>query len=466
MSELKHDWTWKDYEMDGKPAISLADYTIRAFGRDDEINEFLNNVSRYSKSSTRMLMKLVAYWGSGKSTFLYNICYIINDRLFFGDELESPEKGIYRHVLAFFQEKPEKRTKLLDRSYENGLAVTWDLNRPKDEAVELRIELFQKSLRKLAFVFLRKSIHEIKKKGLVDAAVGGAVSRKELFDQIVSLDSLKTSEFMKRIDELQQKNDQTYSEAGELMRYYARTLMTSMEMKKGNLRVSEETFEQQFPKLLFPLNSNDFLAARKALFDTPERNLRVFLAFEKLLRATNTFVLIVFDEVEDWNQVVRDKIDRDLHDLVVDAESYVSLVLVFRTEVLDKIASTSALGTYQTIYERLDSLEMRKMSFDNIKKLTEGILSTARSGKESAFPLSDDFIKALAEKTRRGQETFNPRTFVSALVNILDKSRSWPRTSPALTAEILENDEVIRIIADALKAANQTAEIFQSDRAE
>src|SRR6266568_3052231 len=100
-------WSWSDYKMDGRPIITLEDYSITAFGREAEINQFVKEVSRYSKNSTRMLMKLVAYWGTGKSTFLYNICNRINDQLFFGDELEEPKNGRFTHVLAFYQETPQ-----------------------------------------------------------------------------------------------------------------------------------------------------------------------------------------------------------------------------------------------------------------------------------------------------------------------------------------------------------------------
>ena len=100
---MKKSWSWSDYELLGSPTIAFEDYRIKAYGRDEEIAVFVDELVKYCRRSTRMLRKLVAYWGTGKSTYLYNVCYNVNSRLFFGDEVENAKDGKFQHALAFFE---------------------------------------------------------------------------------------------------------------------------------------------------------------------------------------------------------------------------------------------------------------------------------------------------------------------------------------------------------------------------
>ena len=118
---MKKSWSWSDYELLGSPTIAFEDYRIKAYGRDEEIAVFVDELVKYCRRSTRMLRKLVAYWGTGKSTYLYNVCYNVNSRLFFGDEVEDAKDGKFQHALAFFEKLPAKRVKLLECAYNDGL---------------------------------------------------------------------------------------------------------------------------------------------------------------------------------------------------------------------------------------------------------------------------------------------------------------------------------------------------------
>lgn len=457
---MQEKWTWKDYELFGSPTIDFSDYRIKAYGRADEIAEFVEELKKYSSRSTRMLRKLVAYWGSGKSTYLYNVCYQVNRRLFFGDEVENPKEGNFTHVMAFYEKKPHKRANMLQGVYEDGLPWPWDPTTARSVASEKGKDAWKESLRKIAYIILRRAVYEISKKNLTEAAIGGSKLRKDVFQKISSLKELKTSDFIQKIDAMSKEKDQNLEESGELMRFYIRMLLPSIEIKKGLRRiVRQDFFEQQFPQFLYPCFSSKFLEAYKELFSVPDLNLRFFPAFEKVLKSAQTYLLLIFDEVEDWRVVVTKKIDWDIHDIVVDAESPLSLVFIFRQEILKNIHSSMTLGTFMTIYDRLENLEMKQLSKEDIIALTAGILSTAREGEPRIFPLTENFIKKLSTLTRRGG-SFNIRTYLRALKRILKESHEWKRQKPQLTAAVLEGKKVESIINQAIRAEQAEASKF------
>lgn len=456
---MKNTWTWEDYKLLRSPIISFEDYRIKAYGRTEEIATFVDELEKFSSMSTRMLRKLVAYWGSGKSTYLYNICYNVNDQLFFGDECEDPKEGNFAHVLAFFEKTPVRRAKLLECVYNDGLPWPWDPTTPRPTATKKGHEAWKKCIRKMAFLILRIAVHEIQKKNLKEAALGGSKLRKDVYQKILSLTEFKTSAFIQKMSEMQETNDQVLEECGEIMRFYIRMLLPSIEIKKGYRRiVSQEIFEQQFPQFLYSCYSSKFLEAYKELFSVPDLNLRYFPAFEKILKAAQTFLLLVFDEVEDWSVVVRQRIDDDIHDIVVDAESPLSVVLIFRSEVLRNIRSSTTLGTFMTIYDRLENLEMKQLKKEDIITLTAGILGTVREGETSIFPFTEGFIKKLASLTRRGG-SFNIRAYLRALKMILTRSLKWKRRNPQLTVAMLQEKRAEAIIKEAVRA--EEAEAFK-----
>jgi len=322
--------------MDGPPILALEDYTINAYGRADEISELVQRIASYAKQSARLLLRLVRRWGSGKSTLLYNVCDQVNESLFFEDQLEDPEQGVFRHVIGLYQKVPLRRRQLLEFTYESGLPLVWSPGITKDEIVRKRKQLWLECVRKLSFILLRKATREIMDRGLEQEAIGGSTIRKEFLEKLKEFSKLKTRELITRLDELYTQDERIFDELGEVLRYYTRMLMPSIEERVGRTKVvKQEDFEIEFPKLLYRCNTGNFLGAYRKLFASPDTNLRRFTAFEKILKNTDTFVFVVMDEVEDWSKVVKDKIDFDLHDIYADAESAISMLLVFRTEVMD-----------------------------------------------------------------------------------------------------------------------------------
>jgi len=449
---------WSNYELSRAPTIELGDYKIKAYGRDEEIAAFVSEYADYSAKSTRLMCRLLAYWGTGKSTYLYNLCHRVNERLFFGDEIENPKTGDFTHALAFFEKLAVKRAKLVECVYNDGLPWPWDTKTPRNVAPEMGKEAWRECLRKLAHIILRRSVFEIKRKHLEETALGGSKLRKDVLEYVASSAEVKTSELIQNMAKEYKSNDQFFDECGELMRYYIRMLLPSIETRKGNRKiVSQETFEQQFPLFLYPCDSSKFLGAYKELFPSdPDMNLRFFPAFEKILKAARTFLLLAFDEVEDWSLVTKDKIDNDLHDIAVDAESQLSLVLIVRTDTLRYIKSELAYGTYMTIFDRLENLRMRPLSTESIKNLTAEILSTARDGEPKIFPLTEDFIGKLASMTKRAG-AFNIRTYLRALKMLLPESLEWKREKPELTADLLEQKKADELVNEAIKAEEKEA---------
>jgi hypothetical protein len=463
---MREKWTWTDYEMEGPPPISFEDWTITAYGREIEINELVERIKYYSERGARQLLRLIAYYGTGKSTFLYNVCYRINDRLFFGDEIEKPEEESFRHVLALYLKGPVKRREFLEYTLENGLPVPWGHNFSRDEATKKRRELWYECIRKIAFILLRKALSEISRQKLEEEAISGSAFLKEFYEKVSEFRELKTNDFIKKIDELYAKEDaRVFDELGELLRYYIRMLMHPIEERVGRVKVvSQEDFETEFPRLLYPRNSGSFLSSYRRLFGTADSNLRRFTAFEKILKNTNTFVFVVIDEVEDWSKVVKEKIDFEIHDIVADAESPISMVLIFRTEALE-LRSHSALGRYFTIIDRFTDISLKELSLKEIEELTAAILSSARKGEMKIFPCTLDFVAELAERSKR-PEKFNIRQYIMSLIAILEKSLNWQREEVYLTKDLLDLTEAKEALLKILKEEERRAGMFKPPEVE
>jgi hypothetical protein len=452
--------------MEGPPPIVFEDWTIKAYGREREIDELVERIKYFSDKGARQLLRLIAWWGSGKSTFLYNVSHKMNVSLFFEDENEKPNVGNYRHVLAFYLKGPTKRREFLEYTFENGLPVPWGSDLPRDEAIKRRKDLWLECIRKLAFILLRKSLREISERKLEGEAISGSALLKDLYEKMLNFRTLKTGEFIKKLDELYAKEPRVFDEIGELLRYYIRMLMPSIEERVGRAKVvKQEDFEIEFPRLLYPCISGSFLTAYRRLFGSADTNLRRFTAFEKILKNTDTFAFVVIDEVEDWSKITKDKIDFDLHDIAADAESPVSMVLVFRTEALRSVRSAPSLERYMTIVDRFVDISLNELTEDGVKELTAGIFSTTRKGKMDISPCTPDFISELASRSKRvGQ--FNVRQYIRSLLAILEKSLKWERENVELTEDVLELEEAKNIIAGVTKEEEQRAAIFKPPEVE
>lgn len=447
--------------MESKPIISLDDFRFTCFGREDELKTLLRDISYSAGKSTRQLLRLEAWWGTGKSTYLYNLCYLVNRSLFFGDDLENASTGLFRHVLGIYEDGPVRRVNLLEYTYENGLPVPWGPSLPKDAAERMRKDLWLQCVRKLSFLLLRKALYEIREKKLESEAMGGSALLKELHEKMTKLSDLKTGQFIEELDKIHAGDDRTYGEVGELLRYYMRMLMTSIEERTGVRKVvRQDEFEEEFPKLLYPTASAVFLVAYRKLFGSPETNLRRFTAIEKILKNMDTFALVVVDEVEDWTRVIAQKVDFDLHDIAADAESRISLAMIFRTEVLKNIRSAPALARYTTITDRFRNISLTTPEAQEIKTIAEGVFGTVRAEKADIFPCTPEFIQTLSERTRWAG-SFNVRRYVGSLIEILEASLQWDRDDVHLTKEMLDLEESKSIVARVLKNEEERAKTFK-----
>lgn len=451
------NWTWKDYRMEGPLPITLEDWTITAFGRSNEINKILNDITYSAEKGYRNLFRIIEWYGTGKSTFLYNLCYHINDSLFFGDKLEDPEKGLFTHVLALYLTEPVPRKHFLEYAYERGLSVPWSPKRPRKGMEEIRQDLWNKCIRKLAFLYLRKSFHEITKRKLQESVMGGSALSHKYFKFLDKNRNLSTNQLIEEMDKVYSRDKRIFDEVGQFMSYYARMLMPSIEERVGRSKVvKQEDFETHFPRLLYPVDSNDFLEAYRILFGSIDTNLRRFTAVEKILKRIGVSVFIVMDEVEDWSKITRGRIDMDLHEIMTDAESIISLVMVFRTEAYNRIKSAPALERYMTIVDRFKNIALEDLNQQEIEELTMGILSTAKGGKLELFPCTPEFVAKLSSQTKRTGK-FNIRQYIRTLMAILEQSLSWERNSPELTPELLDTRTAKSIITGISKDEQKKA---------
>lgn len=459
-------WKWSDYRMGGTIPITLEDWTITAFGRSEEIDKMMKAVSYSAEKGYRKLLRIIEWYGTGKSTFLYNVCHNITDSLFFEDELENPKEGVFTHVLALYLTEPVLRRKFLEYAYENGLCVPWGPKQPKKQVEETRRTLWSKCIRKLAFLFLRKGLYEISKRKLQESVIGGSALLRKYYKIMQKNQSLKTNEFMEEMDKLYAKDRRVFDEIGQFMRYYARMLIPSIEERVGRSRVvNQEDFETHFPKFLYPVDSGEFLEAYHLLFRSIDTGLRRFTAFEKILKRSGVSAFVVVDEVEDWSKITRGRIDADLHEIMTDAQSILSIVMVFRTEAYQRIKSAPALERYMTITDRFQNISLQDLTPQGIEELTKGILSTVKQGKPELFPCTPEFVAKLASLTKRAGK-FNIRQYIRTLTSILEQSLGWGRAQPELTPDLLDTQTAKSIIAGISKDEQEkaTAKIVVPER--
>jgi ABC-type iron transport system FetAB ATPase subunit len=464
--KLPEKWTWNDYRMEGPLPITLEDWTITAYGRENEIQKIVDDVSYAAEKGHRKLLRLIEWHGTGKSTFLYNVCYHINNDLFFGDKLENPQEGVFTHVLALYLTEPVPRKNFLEYVYNNGLSLPWGAKQPRKDIEEVRSALWDNCLRKLAFLYLRKALHEISKRKLQESVIGGSALTRKYYKMMSEMSELKTNEFTSELDKLYAKDKKILDELGQFMRYYARMLTPSIEERVGRTKVvSQEHFENFFPKLLYPVNSGEFLEAKHHLFSSIDTNLRRFTAFEKILKRIGVSTFVVMDEVEDWSKITKGRIDMDIHEIMTDAQSMTSLVMVFRTEVYEKIKKAEALERYMTIVDRFQLITLEELTSKEIEELTKGVLSTAREGKLELFPCTSEFVAKLASQTKRSGK-FNIRQYIRTLMAILEESLGWSRPQPELTPDLLDTQTAKSIIAQIAKdeQAKAVAKIIIPER--
>lgn len=325
---------------------------------------------------------------------------------------------------------PRKLPELLEHTFEEGLPIPWEPDKARAAIKNDRMSMLYECLRKLTFLLLRKALqdphylHQVRE------------SNKNVFktlSHVIGIENLKTKEL---IDQIDQQNE-LYAELGRFLRYYL------TEKIKMPYRIADH-----LPDLLYPIHSSSFLESLKKLGGHPGYYLRDFNFFEIICTETNTHLLLVIDECENWRSVVKHRLDREL--LSMAENDFPSIILIFRTLFPKSVRRGEVFGRYLALWEQLEYINIPEPSVDQIIEITKGILLTSRSQmNKTLFPLTEDFVVALAQKTKRGRR-FNVRLYIRALIEILEKSLSWERPTVELNKELLDLEWVKDTITDAL----------------
>lgn len=424
---------WSEYNLSGPPALSLGDYTFKAYGSNEVLQKVEDTLRGMLERGLGVKWKLVGYWGVGKSTFAYNLCYRLNRSLFFEDGLEKPDRHEYTHLLSFYVNVPRKRPELLEHTFEEGLPIPWEPDKARVTIKNDRMIMLYECLRKLTFLLLRKALqdphflHQVRE------------SNKNVFktlSHVIGTEDLKTKELIDQIDIIGQQNE-FYAELGRFLRYYL------TEKIKMPYRIADH-----LPDLLYPIHSSSFLGSLRKLAGYPGYYLRDFNFFEIICTQTNTHLLLVIDECENWRSVVKQGLDREL--LSMAENDFPSIILIFRTLFPKSVRRGEVFGRYLALWEQLEYMNIPEPNVDQIIEITKGILLTSKlQMNKTLFPLTEDFAVALAQKTKRGRR-FNVRLYIRALMEILEKSLTWERPTVELNKELLDLEWVRDTITDVL----------------
>jgi hypothetical protein len=410
---------WKDYNLIGPPTLSYDDYTFQALGLDNLFQQIIEKIGYSEEIDARIKWRLIGYWGIGKSTFIYNLCYRSNELLFFGDCIEKPNVGKYGHVLSLFVNTPRKRSELLENTFENGLPFPWNPDEGKSGAETKRKILLNECIRKIAFLLLRKALDEAVMRGYIFR--GLSIGRQtQILSQLRRFKNLTTRDFALQVDKLAIDQKLSYRDLEYVIRDYIR-----LRCHTGEKRIISEKTDEWISRAIYPINSPEYVEAFQTLVGEYARRLRHFDTFQWICRTADISILLAIDEVEDWSTVVKHKLDLELLDMIISGS--VSLVLVFRTEVMKRIRRQSVLYRYLSILQHLEDIPIPELKTPQIIEITKAVLSTARLKKEwTLYPFSENFVTALASKAKRGGK-FNIRIYLRALTDILQKSLTWKR---------------------------------------
>lgn len=454
-------WSWDDYKLITEPTFDIRDTTFIALGRNDELEGAMRRFKLNAQKGIRELLRLDELWGAGKSTFCYNLCYQMNEHLFFGDELEEPElRGkSYTHVLAIYAPRPARLGALMDTTCIEGLPFPW---RGKEGKVGIdlkRKDLWRRCVRKLCFIALLKAIHTIPKKELVERAVGETVDRKAILEQILKLKNLKTKQFIEEIDKLGAKNEDTYEVLENISRYYVSSIMSPIDIIR---HIRHHTLVELFPLLIWPLPSEKYSNGYRSLFNVPYgRKLNYLPGFYRLSKDVGVFLNVVIDEMERL-PLLTISVDSDLHELATNSVVYSSMtiLLIFRQELTPFLKrSEKRLHIYQTVYDGLVNFPFGKKITDPEKfqnlviGVTKEILDIWRLSGEpsSTFPFTESLIKKIATDP----SIFGfVRRYIKAMLDVLKWSLGHDRPKVELT-EGLYNIPEVQSMLSGIKAAEE-----------
>ncbi len=398
-----NQFTWSDYHLVGNIPLFLGDYTLKAYGSDRRISSLAEKLTTQIRTGNVVNGFVNEYWGIGKSTLLYNLCYLLNSSLFNEPQMEVGKN----RILALYCEKPTSPKDLLDYTVANGLPITWDPTRGEKEDVhELRLE----------------SLHEILQK--------------------IAADMLERSPNRKLIPTHQQSDLDGLSRA---LSGYVENLATHDDLP-GKV---DYDFAYEFGRLVYPIASLEFLNSFNALFRSPRKNLRDFEVFREVCLKAGIHIMLVIDESEDWRSVSQYRLDQYLLDVIADHR--ISFILTFRTEVDRRLRSSNIKIRYYIIKGSLEKIEFPNPSDEDIIEMTRGILSFSRPDYSLELtPFTREFIISLSHRTKRGGR-FNPRLFLRSIIRILALSQTWKRDRLTIDASFVDHRDVRKTIVDVYR---------------
>jgi len=440
--DSERHFTWSDYRLLGPPAIAFGDYTVHGFGLEKTVGNFTEEVRNIVAAGEPVRWKIVEFWGAGKSTFVYNLCHSVNQVFFFQDALEASPESPWEHVFAFYTPYPTRKNALFDYAVQAGLPRPWKPGEPLEAVRRDRENLLSKAIRKIAFILLRHMISDASsQREIIHLGLAAASLVTELGD----LTQTRTEHLMRELDKGTIEAT-VWFDLEKSFRYCLTDLIDRMpEEESRKMRVIEE----YLPDMVYPEGHELQVRALRNLLGSPGVGLRSFDLFRELCKVCKICILLVIDEVEDWTAVVKRKLDFELLSMI--AQKDISIILVFRTEVIQRLKrSPVALKRYLAISEKLDEIEIPKPRRHEVIELSKGVLATVRpDAAMSLFPLSEEFAFSLAKTSVRG-DMFNPRVFIRALCDILEKSLFWSRPTPELTEEFAGVEQVRTAVSEAI----------------
>lgn len=423
-------YDWPAYGLTGPPLLSLGDYTIHAFGCERTIDHFAKLYARIRQRSESVRWILMDYWGRGKSTLMYNFCHHINDRRFFKATLPTS--------LALYVDYPRRACDLLDYTYENGLPFPWVPKEERSILNEKRRKLFLEALRLLAYGVVRIACRD---KGFAQTPRFRLIlshSRTKTLANSGPLESMRIADSMKKPD--------SHDSLAECLREYIAHLINCNKISSDYF---SKLTKDNFPNLVYPSSSMNFLQSVSNLFSGPRRGLRDFTEFHRLCEFGAIHVLMVIDEAEDWRNMAKTGLDDFLIEIL--PTNKLSIVLILRTDVLNRLRGIQKRLRYVLVKTWMK--EYRHVPDPNpqeILKITKGILLTSRVDKSlNLFPFTEDFVFALSNLTVRGGH-FNMRMFVRSLGRLLKLSLSWSRSTLEIDHSFLKRAQVIDAVAKSV----------------
>ena len=439
-------FSWSDYHLLGPIALSLDDYTFRAYGLGTFYAKILGDLKRVIEERCPVRWRLSGLWGEGKSTFLYNLCHRVNNLLYFNDEFENLCLSSRCHMLSIYVPKPSRKGLLLKQIMAEGLPIPWDpVKRNKFEMQTLRELLLMKCFRKLAYLLFRTAFHHSKyRRSILE-------TKKRFPSKLKSAlraDKLQTNELIRMIDE--SDRDSVYSE----LQY------TLASWFRDQTRFAAFTY---FANLLYPLETQEFLQSFNSLRNSYNLQQWQFDDFWILCNLAGVHLLLIIDELEDWKTVIKSNLDKQFISMV--NEESLSIILAFRTLFPKGVKKGESFDIYLKLFNHLQEFRIPDLDVAQLVQLTEGVLQTSRQTKEaSIFPLTRDFVFSLATRTKR-RGKFNVRLYIRCLSEVLEKSLEIPRDKVKISDELLSATWARDIIADKLVAEAKKQRGIDDDRA-